>query len=53
MAKKGKEQLPPTGAGLVRYFEDEETGGPKLTPEQVVAMTVILGIFCIVLRFSG
>ena len=51
MAKKDKTSLPPTGAGLVRYF-DEETTGPKLSPEQVVAMTIILGIFCLVLRFS-
>jgi len=53
MAKKDdKNVLPPTGAGLVRYF-DEETTGPKISPEQVVALTVILGIFCLVLRFSG
>jgi len=52
MARKDKTALPPTGAGLVRYF-DEETTGPKISPEQVVAMTIILGIFCLVLRFSG
>jgi preprotein translocase subunit Sec61beta len=51
MGKKEKTSLPPTGAGLVRYF-DEETTGPKISPEQVVALTVILGIFCFVLRFS-
>jgi len=51
MAKKDKTSLPPTGAGLVRYF-DEETTGPKISPEQVVALTIILGIFCLVLRFS-
>ena len=28
MAKKDKQVLPPSGAGLVRYFE-EETKGPK------------------------
>ncbi|MGL6297614.1 MAG: preprotein translocase subunit Sec61beta [Methanobacteriaceae archaeon] len=50
--KKDKTSLPPTGAGLVRYFEDE-TAGPKITPQQVVAITVILAIFCIALRFSG
>jgi preprotein translocase subunit Sec61beta len=52
MAKKDKTTLPPTGAGLVRYF-DEETTGPKISPEQVVALTIILGIFCLVLRFSA
>lgn len=51
MAKKDKKSLPPTGAGLVRYFE-EETKGPKLTPEQVVIMTIILAVFCIALRFT-
>jgi preprotein translocase subunit Sec61beta len=52
MTKKDKTSLPPTGAGLVRYF-DEETTGPKISPEQVVVLTIILGIFCLVLRFSG
>ncbi|MCL2116183.1 MAG: preprotein translocase subunit Sec61beta [Methanobrevibacter sp.] len=52
MAKKDQTSLPPTGAGLVRYF-DEETKGPKISPEQVVVITLILGIFCLVLRFSG
>jgi preprotein translocase subunit Sec61beta len=51
MAKKDKKVLPPSGAGLVRYFE-EETKGPKLTPEQVVIMTVILAALCIALRYS-
>ena len=49
MAKKDKKTLPPSGAGLVRYFE-EETKGPKLTPEQVVVMSIILAVFCLVLR---
>ena len=51
MAKKDKKSLPPSGAGLVRYFE-EETRGPKLTPEQVVAMVIILAVVCIALRFT-
>ena len=51
MAKKDKKSLPPSGAGLVRYFE-EETKGPKLTPEQVVAMVIILAVVCIALRFT-
>lgn len=50
MAKKDKKSLPPSGAGLVRYFE-EETKGPKLTPEQVVIMTVIVAVVIIALRF--
>jgi preprotein translocase subunit Sec61beta len=52
MAKKDKKNaLPPTGAGLVRYF-DEESYGPKISPEGVVVFTIILGIFCFVLSFS-
>jgi len=51
MAKKDKKSLPPSGAGLVRYFE-EETKGPKMSPEQVVIMTVILAVICIGLRFT-
>ncbi|WP_409200193.1 preprotein translocase subunit Sec61beta [Methanobrevibacter sp. DSM 116169] len=53
MSKKDdKISMPQTGAGLVRYF-DEESVGPKLSPEHVVAMSIILAIFCFVLRFSG
>jgi preprotein translocase subunit Sec61beta len=51
LAKKEKKYLPPSGAGLVRYFE-EETKGPKLSPEQVVIMSVILAVLCIALQFS-
>lgn len=51
MAKKDKKVLPPSGAGLVRYFE-EETKGPKLTPLQVVIMTIVLAALCIALGFS-
>jgi len=51
MAKKDKKVLPPSGAGLVRYFE-EETKGPKLTPEQVVIMTIIIAVVFIALRFT-
>ncbi len=51
MAKKDKKVLPPSGAGLVRYFE-EETKGPKITPMQVVVMTIILAALCVALRYS-
>ncbi|MEA4956458.1 hypothetical protein SDC9_17823 [bioreactor metagenome] len=53
MAKKDQgSMLPPTGAGLVRYF-DEESTGPKISPEGVVIVTIILGIFCFILNFSN
>ncbi len=53
MAKKdNKMSMPQTGAGLVRYF-DEESVGPKLIPEHVIVITIILAIFCFVLRYSA
>lgn len=53
MAKKdNKMDMPQTGAGLVRYF-DEESVGPKLSPQQVVVVTVVLAIFCFILRYSA
>ena len=53
MSKKDNNiSMPQTGAGLVRYF-DEESVGPKLSPEHVVVLTIILAIFCFVLRYSA
>ncbi|WP_178647297.1 preprotein translocase subunit Sec61beta [uncultured Methanobrevibacter sp.] len=53
MAKKDNQMsMPQTGAGLVRYF-DEESVGPKLSPTHVVVITIILAIFCFVLRYSA
>ena len=52
MSKKdNKISMPQTGAGLVRYF-DEESVGPKL-PEHVLVATVIVAILCFVLRYSA
>ena len=40
MAKKdNKISMPQTGAGLVRYF-DEESLGPKLSPEHVIVAKI-------------
>ena len=53
MAKKNdKMTMPQTGAGLVRYF-DEESLGPKLSPQHVIVATVVVAILCFVLRFSA
>lgn len=49
--KNDKISMPMSGAGLVRYFDDESVG-PKIAPEIVIAITVILGIFCFILRYS-
>ncbi len=44
--------LPPTGAGLIRYF-DEDTRGFKIRPVYVITITVIIIIFEVVLRSVG
>ena len=52
MAKKDKISMPQTGAGLVRYF-DEESLGQQLSPEHIIVATVIVAILCFVLRYSA
>jgi preprotein translocase subunit Sec61beta len=53
MAKTHKESaggaLPPTGAGLIRYF-DEETQGIKISPKAVVITVALFGISFILLH---
>lgn len=39
--------MPATGAGLLRFFE-EDTEGIRVTPEVVVILTVALIIVCLV-----
>ena len=52
MARKDdKMSMPMSGAGLVRYFDDESVG-PKVSPQAVVIATVVLAIFCFILRYS-
>ena len=51
MAKKRGKSLPASGAGIVRYFDDD-TSGIKLTPNQVVIGTIIMALICIALRFT-
>ncbi|MCC7569423.1 MAG: preprotein translocase subunit Sec61beta [Candidatus Methanofastidiosa archaeon] len=41
--------LPPTGAGLIRYF-DEDTQGVKLSPKAVVIGVVVFGVLFILLH---
>ena len=53
MAKKDdKISMTQSGAGLVRYF-DEESLGPKLAPEHIIIATIIIAILCFVLRYSA
>lgn len=51
MARKDKKTLPASGAGIVRYFNDD-TSGIKLSPNQVVIGTIIIALICIALRFT-
>lgn len=51
MARKDKKTLPASGAGIVRFFNDE-TSGLKVTPNQVVIGTVVIALICIALRFT-
>jgi preprotein translocase subunit Sec61beta len=44
--------LPPTGAGLIRYF-DEDTRGFKLRPMHIVIVAVSIIIFEVILRLVG
>ncbi|HII61735.1 preprotein translocase subunit Sec61beta [Pyrococcus horikoshii] len=51
MAKE-KTTLPPTGAGLMRFF-DEDTRAIKITPKGAIALVLILIIFEILLHVVG
>ncbi len=44
--------LPPTGAGLIRYF-DEDTRGFKLKPMYIIFVAVAIIVFELVLRLVG
>ena len=53
MSKKNdKISMPQTPPDLETYF-DQENIHHKLTHKHVIVITVILAIFCFVLRFSG
>lgn len=44
--------MPPTGAGLIRYFT-EEAHGIKVSPKAIMAFAVAIIIFEVILRFYG
>lgn len=50
MAEKEKQTMPQSTAGLIRYYDVEETG-IKLKPVHVVALTLGFAIFVLVLKF--
>ncbi|MEM2878495.1 MAG: preprotein translocase subunit Sec61beta [Candidatus Hadarchaeales archaeon] len=47
--RRREESMPPTGAGLIRYFR-EEGHGIKISPKAVIVFSVALIILEIVLR---
>ena len=47
---EGDEGMPATGAGLIRYF-DEETQGPKLDPKVIAVFCVGVIVFEVLIRF--
>ncbi|MBC7219768.1 MAG: preprotein translocase subunit Sec61beta [Hadesarchaea archaeon] len=49
---RNEERLPPTGAGLIRYFQ-EEGSGIKISPKSVLAFTAVVIIFVILLHVAG
>ncbi|HDZ36221.1 MAG TPA: preprotein translocase subunit Sec61beta [Thermococcus sp.] len=51
MAKE-KATLPPTGAGLMRFF-DEDTRAVKISPRGVIGLTLILVAVEILLHAFG
>ncbi|MBP1911442.1 preprotein translocase subunit Sec61beta [Thermococcus stetteri] len=51
MAKE-KATLPPTGAGLMRFF-DEDTRAVKISPKGVIALTLLLVAFEFILHMFG
>lgn len=50
--RQEKGTLPPTGAGLIRYF-DEDTRGFKVKPTHVIILCAGIIIFEIILRMVG
>ncbi|MEA1993345.1 MAG: preprotein translocase subunit Sec61beta [Euryarchaeota archaeon] len=50
MAKKKEEGgMPATGAGLIRYF-DEETEGIKMSPYIAIGIPIVVGVVIVLLH---
>ena len=50
--RRREERMPPTGAGLIRYFQ-EEGSGVKISPKSVLYFTAAIIIFVIFLHIAG
>ncbi|MFH1820923.1 MAG: preprotein translocase subunit Sec61beta [Methanobacteriota archaeon] len=49
---KSEERMPATGAGLIRYFQDEGSG-LKISPKSVLFFTAATIIFVMFLHIAG
>lgn len=47
-----KNYMPQSTAGLIRYFDADETG-IKLKPEHIVWISVLFAAFVIIMKFMG
>ena len=52
MRRRREGEMPPTGAGLMRYFK-EECHGVKISPKSVVIFTAAVIVFQILLHVYG
>jgi preprotein translocase subunit Sec61beta len=52
MASRREERMPPTGAGLIRYFQEEGTG-MKISPRAVLVFTGAIIVFVLMLHIAG
>lgn len=50
--RRREERMPPTGAGLIRYFK-EEGSGRKISPKTILVFTVAIIVFEVFLRIYG
>jgi len=50
--QRREEQMPATGAGLIRYFQ-EEGHGVKISPKSVLVLTAAVIIFTMILHLYG
>ncbi len=49
---KNEERMPATGAGLIRYFQ-EEGSGVKISPKSVLVFTAAIVAFTLALHIAG
>ena len=52
MSKKEKVNLPPSGGGIFRTYDEEGTG-IKLKPEHIIGVCIVVIICEVVLHFYG